>query len=211
MLNRLTSISYVDSAQNVTFAYDQANGNTGCATSFPTGRLTRMTDASGNTTYCYDRRGNITSKAQVTGDVTAVVSYAYAWAIVSAAGLSERHGIGSPTTRPAVPPVSRSAPTATDIVDNVTDLPFGPASQIAFDGGATIDFAYLQKLLDRDVGGSALDLDLSTNASAISSGSMHRRHQRTRLWLRPAVALDGVEDGNAALVKALPTTTPAMR
>ena len=64
-LNRLTGLSYPTSSLNVTYAYDQANTVTGCSTSYPLGRLTTMTDASGSTTYCYDRRGNVLTKRQV--------------------------------------------------------------------------------------------------------------------------------------------------
>ena len=61
-LNRLTAITYPDSTLNVAYHYDEANAVTGCATSFPVGRLTRMIDASGTTVYCHDRRGNIVQK-----------------------------------------------------------------------------------------------------------------------------------------------------
>lgn len=65
-LNRLTAITYPTASLNVGYFYDQPNSVTGCATSYPAGRLTRMTDASGSTTYCYDRRGNVLRKVQQT-------------------------------------------------------------------------------------------------------------------------------------------------
>ena len=42
--------------------YDLPDSQTGCGNSFPVGRLSRLTDASGSTTYCYDRRGNVVRK-----------------------------------------------------------------------------------------------------------------------------------------------------
>jgi len=36
-----------------------------------------MTDGSGSTTYCYDRRGNVTQKKQVTSGVTLTTQYTY--------------------------------------------------------------------------------------------------------------------------------------
>ncbi|GAA0709479.1 RHS repeat-associated core domain-containing protein [Dokdonella soli] len=65
-LNRLTAITYPTASLNVTYSYDQSNSTTGCATSYPIGRLTQMTDSTGHTTYCYDRRGNVLSKVQLT-------------------------------------------------------------------------------------------------------------------------------------------------
>src|SRR5690606_17461844 len=51
-LNRLTGIAYPTASLDVAYVYDQSNAITGCTGSFPLGRLTRMTDASGSTTYC---------------------------------------------------------------------------------------------------------------------------------------------------------------
>src|SRR5262249_43984936 len=76
-LNRLTSITYPTAALNITYAYDQPDATTGCTGSFPIGRLTRMTDSSGNTTYCYDRHGNIVKKTQVTAGSSYVTQYGY--------------------------------------------------------------------------------------------------------------------------------------
>lgn len=60
-LNRLTGISYPTTSLNVTYAYDQPAA--GC---YNIGRLTTITDSSGSTTYCYDRRGNVLQKRQMT-------------------------------------------------------------------------------------------------------------------------------------------------
>ncbi|MEJ2756807.1 MAG: RHS repeat protein, partial [Gammaproteobacteria bacterium] len=63
-LNRLTHIRYPHSPpgaplENVTYAYDQ---NT-----YGVGRLSRITDESGETQYAYDHRGNIISDVHVIG------------------------------------------------------------------------------------------------------------------------------------------------
>jgi YD repeat-containing protein len=44
-LDRLVTTSYVDTTQNVTYSYDDPNSTTGCGTSYPTGRLTRIIEA----------------------------------------------------------------------------------------------------------------------------------------------------------------------
>jgi RHS repeat-associated protein len=69
-LNRLTSIFDPLSNLNVTYAYDEPNITTQCPVSYPIGRLTTMTDSSGSTVYCYDRRGNVISKTQTIPNTT---------------------------------------------------------------------------------------------------------------------------------------------
>ncbi len=68
-LNRLTSIAYPDSSENVSYEYDQGiNG---------VGRLTRISDVSGSTEYAYDGRGNITQVIQIVSGQTYTLSYRY--------------------------------------------------------------------------------------------------------------------------------------
>lgn len=68
-LNRLTLIDYPDNSQNVTYTYDT------CAKGI--GRLCRMTDASGNTDYTYNARGNLVSETTARDGLTQTISYAY--------------------------------------------------------------------------------------------------------------------------------------
>ncbi|MTV36234.1 RHS repeat-associated core domain-containing protein [Duganella radicis] len=76
-LNRVTSISYT-SGTPIVFEYD--GGPSGAA--YAVGRLTRMTDESGQTGYSYDQNGRLLSKVQTTvnpaATVTRQISYAYA-------------------------------------------------------------------------------------------------------------------------------------
>lgn len=79
-LNRLTSIAYSDGSTGVTYKYDTA-GRIDCPglldTAYAKGRLSRMTDASGYTQYCYDRFGNLAGKIQVTNSRKFDTRYAY--------------------------------------------------------------------------------------------------------------------------------------
>ncbi|MDO3384918.1 RHS repeat-associated core domain-containing protein [Gilvimarinus sp. SDUM040013] len=69
-LNRLTQVRYPsDSSLDVTYTYDQGTNGIG--------RLTRIDDATGYTTYGYDAWGNVTSQTQVTGGHTYTVGYSY--------------------------------------------------------------------------------------------------------------------------------------
>lgn len=66
-LNRVTQVGYSD--QTVTYTYDQgANA---------LGRLSQITDGSGQTAFTYDPLGRVTRKQQVIGGVTLTVSYTY--------------------------------------------------------------------------------------------------------------------------------------
>lgn len=64
--NRLTSVNYGDHA--VSFGYDGGNG---------AGHLTSMQDASGQTSWAYDRLGRVLAKTQVTSSATLAVAYSY--------------------------------------------------------------------------------------------------------------------------------------
>lgn len=61
-LNRRVDTFYPDASRRVRRDYDVPDSQSGCTNSFALGRLSRITDASGSTTYCYDRRGNVTRK-----------------------------------------------------------------------------------------------------------------------------------------------------
>jgi len=76
VLNRLTGMSF-SSGTSTMFEYD--GGSAGAPNAI--GRLTRMTDESGQTGYSYDQMGRVVSKVQSTvsaiGAVNRTVSYAY--------------------------------------------------------------------------------------------------------------------------------------
>lgn len=77
-LNRRTDTFYPDLTRRVQRDYDLADTTTGCAASFPKGRLSRIIDASGTTTYCYDRRGNVVRKRWAAiGGATQQIDYGY--------------------------------------------------------------------------------------------------------------------------------------
>jgi RHS repeat-associated protein len=156
-LNRLTGIVYPDTSLNVTYAYDQPNSTTGCAISFPIGRLTTMTDSSGSTTYCYDLRGNVMNKVQVTDGVTLTTGYTYNLAdrlasitypsgdVISywrdGSGRIGSYANGRITSVSYQP----AGGSAVNIVNNVSYYPFGPANVLTFANGRTLTKSY-----DRD-------------------------------------------------------------
>ncbi len=72
-LNRLTSVTFPgDASENITFSYDATtNGNYGI------GRLTGITDQSGNTGFTYDYLGNLTQKQVTLNGRTHTTAYGY--------------------------------------------------------------------------------------------------------------------------------------
>ncbi|MFO0029122.1 MAG: hypothetical protein ACK558_09825, partial [Pseudomonadota bacterium] len=169
-LNRLTAITYPDATLNVTFAYDQANGTTGCGSSFRLGRLTRITDASGTTTFCYDRRGNVTRKTQVVAGSTLVADMTYTRSdrlatLTYPGGGRARYGrdaqgrINRVWWRPS------GTTTETTVVSAASYLPFGPLGSLTFGNGRTLAKAYDQNYWIDAVNGTpaGLSLDFGTD------------------------------------------------
>jgi RHS repeat-associated protein len=77
-LQRIMLLSYPsDSTRNVTYAYDTAQSDCPIAEAFLAGRLSRMTDASGSTTYCYNRYGDLTRKVQRTNGQLLALRWEY--------------------------------------------------------------------------------------------------------------------------------------
>jgi RHS repeat-associated protein len=76
-LNRVTTVSYPASALDIAYTYDVPQGACATGETYGTGRLAKMTDASGETVYCYDRFGNLVRKVQVTNGKTFVLRYQF--------------------------------------------------------------------------------------------------------------------------------------
>jgi RHS repeat-associated protein len=162
VLNRLTKVIYPTTALNVTYAYDQANSVTACAASFPVGRLTTVTDASGTTTFCYDRRGNVTVRKQVIGGVTSVVTRSFTLGD-RLAGLVYPSGSVVTYARDArgkVKGVTVTPPggVATSLVSSVSYQPFGAPTAVTFGNGATETRVYDGNGWVTDVSGPGLTL-----------------------------------------------------
>lgn len=77
-LNRLTGASFADASLNATYTFDAAQAACAAGETFSIGRLTRMTDQSGDTVYCYDRYGNLVRKVQTTNTRVFTLRYVYA-------------------------------------------------------------------------------------------------------------------------------------
>lgn len=76
-LNRLTSIAYPTAALNTGYVYDTTQAVCQSGEGFGVGRLTKIVDGSGSTSYCYDRFGNLVRKVQVTNGQTFTLRYLF--------------------------------------------------------------------------------------------------------------------------------------
>lgn len=75
-LNRISSISYPDSSENVTYTYDNNPGGAIVCTN-GIGRLCRVSDESGITDFAYDQYGNITERIHTELGINYSHSFAY--------------------------------------------------------------------------------------------------------------------------------------
>lgn len=190
-LNRLTAIAYVGaSALNVGYAYDQADGTTGCTGSFPQGRLTTMTDASGSTTYCYDRHGNVTRKTQLTGSTALATQYTYNVAdrlatMTYPSGAIVTYGRDVLGRVQTVDWQANAGASAISLVGGATYYPFGPLNTLTFGNGRMQSRTYDQDYAIDSIAGTpsdALTLELAVdvmgniiNASGTLSPTMPDR------------------------------------
>lgn len=193
-LNRLTGIAYPTASLDVTYAYDQSNTTTGCTSSYPLGRLTRMTDISGSTTYCYDRRGNVKRKVQVTNGVTLTTRSTYTLAdrlatITYPSGAIVAYDRDSVGRVEAVTWRLNGLSPSIILVDTATWYPFGPLHGLTFGNGRTLTKTYdgdyaIDSIAGTPAGALTLDygLDVMGNVTSISDTLNPRVLDRVYEW-----------------------------
>jgi len=183
-LNRLTGIAYPTTSLDVTYAYDQADAVTGCSGSYPLGRMTTMTDASGSTSYCYDRRGNVTVKTQVSGGVALATAYSYTSAdrLASVTYPSGdvisyvRDVLGRVNTVRWTPysPPGGSINRAVTVVSGTTYYPFGPLNVLTFANGRSLTKTYdkdyaIDSIVSSAADGLKLDFDVDVMGNIVGA------------------------------------------
>ena len=130
----LTKIYPADTAENVTYRYDEPTGG------FSVGRLTSVTDAVGSLSRTYDERGNLLTETRVSNGTTLMTSYSYD-AASRIASITYPSGWSVAYTRDAmgrVVSVSAQSPdgfTILPVVSSVTYQPFGPLNGLTFGNG----------------------------------------------------------------------------
>jgi RHS repeat-associated protein len=171
-LNRLTGIDRPTAGQDSTFTYDTAPSVCDTGETFAVGRLGTMTDPSGSTAFCYDRRGNLVRKVQAVTGATADLTVRYGYTLADrvttitypsgATVTYTRDATGRITGVSGQPTVGATAVT---LISDVDYLPFGPANVITFGNGRTLTKSYDQNygidaVTDSASGGLSIDLGL---------------------------------------------------
>lgn len=139
-LGRVSTVAYAsDTTLNEAYTYDVAQPVCDSTETFAVGRLSKMTDGSGQTQYCYDRRGNLTRKVQTSAGKSLTVRYGYNLAdrlnaVTYPSGLrvdyvrnTQGEISGVTTTLPGQSPQV--------LVSNVVYYPFGPVAEIEYGDG----------------------------------------------------------------------------
>jgi RHS repeat-associated protein len=166
--NRLISTSYPDSTQNVTYTYDEGNSVTGCSTSYPIGRLTRIVENSVTTVFCYDALGRVIQRQTITATATDTRGYSYTAAgrlsgVVYADGSMvsyTRDGDGRIQSISATP----AGGTASTVASNFTYQPFGPVSGYTLGNGQVIVRSYDVNYRLTDLTSPAFNLHVARDA-----------------------------------------------
>lgn len=206
-LDRLISTTYPDSTQNVAYHYDEANSVTGCSSSKPIGRLTRIIENAVTTVYCYDVRGNVLQKQQVLGTQTDTTVYTYSAAnrvksIKNPDGALVTYtynGNGFISTIKVTPDGSS---TATTVVSGVQWLPFGPVSSYKLGNGQTITRTYDANYRLTDLTSTDLTLHFARDAMGDINalGNSPGANPATETYAYdPLYRLTGVSDSGTSL------------
>lgn len=146
-LNRLTHISYTNSALNISYSYD--------AGSYGKGRLTGISDASGNTSLNYNHRGLLASQTTTVAGASYTLSYTYNLAnqLTQLSYPSGRTVDYSYDITGLLSQVATTQGTTTqNLAGNFDYLPFGPLNQLDYGNGiqrtASFDADYRLDLLN---------------------------------------------------------------
>lgn len=164
-LNRPLTITYPTSAENVSFLYDTPNAVCQTGETFSTGRLSKLTDQSGTTEFCYDRFGNIARKVQTVGTQVQAVRYGYDKAN-RLASLTYPDGTVADYARDTQGRVSEVGVTPAGgtrqiLLNNTKYLPDGPASNWQYGNGRSLTRTYdlnYRATGIRDPGAGGLDI-----------------------------------------------------
>ncbi|MBD8898977.1 RHS repeat domain-containing protein [Rhodanobacter sp. DHG33] len=167
-LNRPTGTAYVDTTLNVGYAYDEANSVTGCTSSAPTGRLTRVVENAVTTVYCYDALGHVIQKRQIMIANTDVTSYAYTpggrlrqmTEPDSTVVANTYNSLGQLTSVQVTPP-SGGIQT---VVSDITYRPFGPIASYTLGNGQMVTRTYDATYALTDITSPALNLHFARDA-----------------------------------------------
>lgn len=240
-LTRLTEINYPqEPGKDVAFYFDIYGATLAtCPTvSYPKGRMTAFTDHSGETTLCYDHRGNVTAKLQKVSTKTLTTTWTYTLAnrvnsITYESGKTitfERDTVGR-INDVTVAGATVVGGGGANLITDVRYEPFGPVRQITYGDTKTQTRAYDQNYWVKQIDSSrSTGVDafyahdevgniVALSATTIPSGSGLQTDRA--IDYDDLYRLTQVRDRNSALIeeftydatgnrlsKAVPTTDP---
>ena len=132
-LNRLTNVHFPDSTQDITFTYDSGTNGTG--------RLTGMTDPAGTTTYEYNALGQLIRETRVMDSLQFVTEYNWD-ANGNLLSMTYPSNMEATITQDADDRITSVTADGQTLAQNVTYLPFGPASGYDLGSGLTLNNTY---------------------------------------------------------------------
>ncbi|MDF3982573.1 RHS repeat-associated core domain-containing protein [Luteibacter sp. PPL554] len=208
-LGRMTSVSYTDATLNAAFYYDEVASVTGCASSFPVGRLTRVVENAVTTVYCYDNQGRVTEQRQTQGTATDTTDYVYTKAgrlaaVASPSGLVTEYGrdAAGQVTKVTVTPAKG---VATTVISAATYLPFGPVASYTLGNGQTIARSYDANYRFTDIVSPALSLHVARDAvgNIVALGNAAGASPAIETYTYdPLYRLTGVKNASGAIVES---------
>jgi RHS repeat-associated protein len=175
------------------------------------GRLTRITDASGSTTYCYDRRGNVTQKKQSSGALTTVYTYTVADRLATMtypSGAIVTYGRDVFGRVQTIDWKASVGATAISLINNATYYPFGPLNGLTFGNGRTLTKSYdqdyaIDQITSSVAGGLTLDfgVDVMGNITK-ASGTINPATPDRSYAYDPLYRLTSAQTGAASPLEA---------
>ena len=135
-LNRLTSVVFPDSSQNLSYGYD--------AGTYGKGRLTSATDPAGSAGFVHDALGRVTTEDRVTDGVPYQTNYAYDPATGDLSGMTYPSGLTLDFQYDANGRVSGISSGGQTLAGNVLYKPFGPVKSMDL-GPLALTRSYVQR------------------------------------------------------------------
>jgi RHS repeat-associated protein len=205
-LDRPSATTYADTTLNVSYTYDEANSVTGCPTSNPVGRLTRVIENAVTTIYCYDTHGNVTQKQQITPSATNTTQYTYSpgdrlRTILSPDGTSVYdlyNADGQVSSVQSTP----SGGSNTILVSDVAYLPFGPVLRYTLGNGQLVTRSYDANYALTDLTSPALNLHFARDkmGNITAEGAAAGANPATETYsYDPLYRLTNIADGGTAV------------
>lgn len=207
--NRPLTVTFADTSLNVQYKYDETDTTTGCTGSYGKRHLTRIIEANGGITWCYDAFGRVVKKAQTLGTTTRTTVYTWTKA-GRIASMTTPNGTVVAYTRDIIGNVISIKATpkngvATTVVSNVVYKSFGPVASLKLGSGQTVTYTYDVTGAVTDVVGGPFALHLQRDAmgniTAIGNAAGVATPTETYGY-DPLYRLTGVKTGSGTSIEA---------